>query len=610
MPTLSQEDANLKILFDMSVDMLCIAGIDGYFKKINPSFSRTLGYAEEEILSKPFYDFIHIDDIEATQLEMGKSINGEVINQFENRYRCKNGQYKSFSWSAQADVDRKLVYAIARDVTEEREAKNVLIQIQNALNSESIVAYTDRAGRITEVNDNFCQISGYSREELIGQNHRLVSSGNHSEDFFRDMWKTISSGKTWSGMIENRRKSGDHYFVQSIITPIFDIQGKIQNYLAVRFDTTEHVKNEVELDKTLSILRETSAIAKVGGWELEVATGELTWTNETFKILEVKQRHYQSPILPEGLDLFVEAHKPIIEKAVQRAIEFGEPYNLELKALTAEGNILWINTTGKPNYENGKIVSLSGTIQDIDARKKAELKYALERQKSIQNSKLAALGELAAGIAHEINNPLAIIHGSVQLMPRYLEDSEKLIKKIDDINNSSKRISHIVKSLQKFSRTSDGKQFSLHCLKDIVDEAVTLTGNKSKRHSTSISVDCNAEMIIICNEIEIEQVIINLINNAIDAIKHLPERWISIDIFEKNTCVVFKITDSGSGIPEEVSDKLFDPFFTTKNVGDGTGLGLSIAKGILDEHNATIAVEQNSPHTCFTIEFQKSENVN
>ena len=113
-------------------------------------------------------------------------------------------------------------------------------------------------------------------------------------------------------------------------------------------------------------------------------------------------------------------------------------------------------------------------------------------------------------------------------------------------------------------------------------------------------------MIVFCDEVEIEQVFINLLNNAIDAVKDRPEKWVKISVFEDGNYVVIRTTDSGPGIPGNVRDKLFEPFFTTKSTGEGTGLGLSITKGILDEHNATITVVDESPNTCFEIKFPKS----
>ncbi|MEH6403932.1 MAG: PAS domain S-box protein [Sneathiella sp.] len=598
----------LEFFFEASLDMLCIASMDGFFRRINPSFSRLLGFSDEELLSKPFLDFVHPKDIEATKKIFGQMQQGANTTNFENRYRRVDGDYLILSWSAHTNSEQGLIYAIARDVTSERGTSNRLKEIQNALNLETIFAMTDVQGTIVEVNDKFCEISGYSYEELLGSNHRLVNSGKHPKAFFQEMWKTISAGKPWSGMIENRRKNGETYFVQSVIAPIRNEHGKIVNYIAVRFDTTAHMQRKVRLDNTLEILNETGAIAKVGGWELNTVTNELTWTDETFKILEVDKKDDQKPVLPEGLELFMPKYKPVIEAAVARAIEFGEPYSLELEAQTAKGNVIWIYTNGKANYEDGKIVSLSGTIQDINSRVIAEKKYALEKQKSIQNAKLASLGELAAGIAHEINNPLSIIHGTVQLMHKNLDQRSKLEQRLEDIENSSNRIAKIVSSLKKFSRTSEEKDFHPHCARSVINEAIILTATKSNRHHTPIEFHCTTEGKILCNDIEIEQVIVNLINNSIDAVKKMPDPWVKIELYEEAEKIFLRVTDAGLGIIDEISEKLFDPFFTTKEIGQGTGLGLSISKGILDEHDASLSIDRNAPNTCFVVTFNQYQD--
>lgn len=378
----SENNNETEMLFNLSTDLLCIVKPDGCFERVSPSFIKTLGYTEEELTNTPFIEFVHPDDVESTNKEAARLLEGKSTPNFENRYRHKDGHYLIFSWSSYGNPENGKLYAAARDITEKRNAENELMHIQNALHAETILAKTDPVGKIIEVNDKFCEISGYNRDELIGQTHSIVNSGKHSEAFFKDMWTTISSGKTWTGMIENKKKNGEHYFVQSIITPIKDHNDEIINYLAIRFDATEHVATENELSNLTDILNETSSIAKVGGWELDIATEELIWTNETFKILEVEKRKDQKPMLPEGLELFTDSSKPIIDRAVSRAIEFGEPYSLELEAKTAKGNVLWVYTNGRPNYdEQGNIVTLSGTIQDIHARKMAEIELFKSRQR-------------------------------------------------------------------------------------------------------------------------------------------------------------------------------------------------------------------------------------
>lgn len=229
----------------------------------------------------------------------------------------------------------------------------------------------------------------------------------------------------------------------------------------------------------------------------------------------------------------------------------------------------------------------------------------VERLKSLQNAKLASLGEMSAGVAHEINNPLAIISGSVGLMPKYINDPDKFAAKITAIEKSCERISKIVGGLRKFSRTS-GRQVYTHCsLNNILNDSVVLTEINAKRNNTLISYARRADFQILCNEVEIQQVFINLINNSIDAVKSQNKKWIKITMFDDAGSIVVRVTDSGPGISEEVQDKIFNPFFTTKPTDEGTGLGLSISKGILDEHKATISVLSKLSNTCFEVRFPK-----
>jgi len=598
-------------LFNLSIDMLCVADSTGYFQIVSPSFSQTLGYNDTELLSTPIIKFIHPNDVDKT-VQVFETLNlGTNSLSFENRYRHKNNDYLTFSWHGHVDNDSGLIYLIARDITQQVKTRSKLQHLQSALEQETIYAETDVSGIITKVNDKFCAISGYSSAELIGKTHKLVNSDYHSSAFFSELWQKISSGKIWSGAIKNRKKNGSYYFVQSILIPVFD-NNKISSYVAIRQDITDKVNSEHDRLKALEILSETSSAAKVGGWELDVDTGVQSWTDETFRILEVEQVDGLTPSLSEGLRLFIDKDIPIIESAVNRAIAFGESYGLELQASTPQGNIKWIYTNGKANYIDGKIVTISGTIQDIHARKITEIKYNKEKQKSVVNAKFAALGELSASIAHEINNPLGVISGYAELLQltSTTASAGDISKKADIILKSCDRISHIVKSLKKFSRSEEEGQYSECLLQDLINEAIVLT--KPKLKLRMIKLQCNPieNSLILCNEIEIEQVIVNLINNAIDAISSLPDKWVDISVTETPSHYNISVTDAGLGIPLDIQHVIFEPFFTTKKGSEGTGLGLSIVKGILDSHGAVISIDNNSLNTRFTINFAKANMVN
>jgi len=594
-----------KRFFNLSKDLLCVASLEGYFLEVNDSFSRVLGYSRAALLQFPFTSLVHPDDLKKTIEEIELLGDGRTSINFENRYITESGEYVVLSWTAAVDPDTTHIIASARDVTEYANQARKLAQIEAALYERTILVETDKNGVITHVNDNFCEISGYSREELIGKTHSIVNSGMHSRDFFKNMWRTISKNQLWSGDITNRKKNGDLYFVKTTIAPLTNMENEIISYLAIRQDITDKIQNKADLEKTLEILNETSSIAKIGGWEMDVATGVLTWTDETFRILEVEQKDGLSPILEEGISLFIPEHTDIITDAIAHTLATGEPYSLELMASTPKGNRLWIYTDGKANYVDGEIKTLSGTIQDIDAKKKTEDKYNLERQKSIQSSKLASLGELAASMAHEINNPLGIISGYSELLMRTNAEDASAMNKIDVILKSCNRISHIVGNLKKFSRSGDDRQQECLIISDIISEAVMLTKPRLKRELIGLEFKSNSKAAITGNVIEIEQVFLNLINNAVDAVKNLPNKWIEIDLEEESEQVIIRITDSGEGIEKTEISKIFSPFYTSKKVGEGTGLGLSIVDGILKDHNATIEYDDRACNTCFTLTFKQ-----
>jgi signal transduction histidine kinase len=206
-------------------------------------------------------------------------------------------------------------------------------------------------------------------------------------------------------------------------------------------------------------------------------------------------------------------------------------------------------------------------------------------------------------MAHEINNPLAIISGIIQRLERPSNGSIISILQLQKIRKSVDRIAKIVNGLRKFSRITPIDNKSIHSLTEILTEAVSLTEIRAHYMNTSIDLNIEFDAYILCNDIEIEQVVINIVNNAIDLIQGLGEKWIKIKVEKDNSQVVLRITDSGRGIPENISNKIFEPFFTTKEVGQGTGLGLSISKGIVEDHNGTISILKEEVNTCFEIRF-------
>lgn len=587
--------------FSVSLDLLCIANPDGTFKRVNKAFEELLGYTEEEILSRPFLDFVHPEDISKT-IECMQDLNtGKPTIKFENRYQCKDESYKILSWTATPDEQTGLIYAAARDVTEIRAKQLEIEQIMQALSKGAIVTTTDRKGRILEVNDAFCKISGYSREELLGQTHRLVNSGAHSKEFFAHLWKTIQSGNVWTGLIQNRTKSGSEYFVRSVMAPVQDISGRIYKYLAIRFDVTDQIVSQQRLE-------EAQKIAKIGSWEFDVLTNNLSWSSEHYRIFEIDEPQpseklyslYRSRIHPEDLAL--------LDSLIANSFKTGEGYTFNHRVILDGGKrIKHVQGIGKIKFDrNGRLIQMYGTCQDISEKVNADKLNELNRIRATHQSKLTSLGEMSAGIAHEINNPLSIIQGSIPLLKKFKNDEEKFYEKVDALQRAVLRISKIVNSLKKYSRLSPQIEMTTLSLKQVVLDAILMSQTKWERERVSIQVHIPSEAMIFGDSGEMEQVFINLITNAVDAIKDKKDKWIRIESELNGSSQNILFTDSGNGIPKEVEDRLFDPFFTTKEVGEGTGLGLSICRGIIENHKGSIFLRHDRPNTCFEIRIPTS----
>lgn len=256
--------------------------------------------------------------------------------------------------------------------------------------------------------------------------------------------------------------------------------------------------------------------------------------------------------------------------------------------------------------ETSKIIGHATISRDL--RKFKELEAELEREhlKLIQASKLATLGEMAAGVAHEINNPLSIISGCSSILRKSDISSDVKKEHLEKIGKAVDRISKIVTGLSKFSRAGE-KDLSIKKvnLNKLANECLDLLKPKSNRHHVEIKTNIASNVVISCDEIQIEQILINLIGNAIDAVAESDGPWIEVAYFSESKFDTIVVKDSGNGIADDIVEKLFNPFFTTKEVGKGTGLGLSISKGIALDHDGDLEYRLVDGHTAFLLKLPR-----
>lgn len=226
----------------------------------------------------------------------------------------------------------------------------------------------------------------------------------------------------------------------------------------------------------------------------------------------------------------------------------------------------------------------------------------------INSSKMASLGEMASGLAHEINNPLAIIQGKVTVVTLMLEEmnfnNPLVIKEINKIKLTAERIEKIVKSLGNFSRASQSDPFEPTSLPKIIQETFDLCSEKLKADGIKVIINTIPKIYITCRPSQISQILINLLSNSVDAILELNQKWIELSFLIEGNTLSIILTDSGDGIPQALTDKIMDPFFTTKEARKGTGLGLSISKSIAEAHGGSLWFDKTHSHTRFILDLK------
>lgn len=264
---------------------------------------------------------------------------------------------------------------------------------------------------------------------------------------------------------------------------------------------------------------------------------------------------------------------------------------------TFDGKELSIELTVSPirTQEHTKLLVVA---RDFTAAKVAQAKI-------LQSSKMASLGEMAGGLAHEINNPLTIIKTRADQILLRVQRGESLPEawvkqRVTLISETVERIAKIIKGLRSFARDSSSEPLTDVRVGAIIDDTLSFCAQRFKSYEIDLrEVVPSPDIMLVCRPVQISQVLLNLLNNAFDAVNGLPERWVQLEVGLKNEMIEFSCTDSGAGVPPELREKIMQPFFTTKEVGRGTGLGLSISRGIVENHGGKLWLDEHSRNTRF-----------
>lgn len=338
---------------------------------------------------------------------------------------------------------------------------------------------------------------------------------------------------------------------------------------------------------------------------LDAIPGYVFWTDPAGNYLGMNRK------LREALG---QSSEELIGKRVHSPAEFsvflnsGEKERL-IETLFSLRNNPHAALVAMKKYRSGTETDVVVIALDIEDRQRAQRELEEARAKASESARLAALGTMAAGIAHEINNPLQVIRSLAQLLQnppeKFSMSPNEMASRID---KTAQRIARIISGLRAFARPGTADPIEHVNLGSLLSEVVELARISRPAHDIAIEIThLPKDLWIDCRRTEIGQVLINLINNALDAVEQLPERWVRVSVFDFGDTVEIRVTDSGKGIPASIADKIMLPFFTTKLATSGIGLGLSISASILERHHGSLSIDKKSPNTCFVITLPKRE---
>ncbi|TDE17486.1 PAS domain S-box protein [Dyadobacter psychrotolerans] len=437
-----EERRNFDRLFTLSNDLICIAGTDGFFKKINPAFGQVLGWDEHFLLNTHFFDLVHPDDREQTARELARLSTGESGINFVQRLKSKNGDYVFIQWVTTPEPATGNMFAIGRNITEEKiKEEKLKISEDNFRtffeNSQGLMCTHDLDGRFLTVNSAGAALLGYVKEEVLKLSLFDLIPARHHQILEKYLHEIRENGIS-SGLMTTQHRDGS-YRIWSYHNILIEVKEGADYVVGNSIDVTESHRLAKSLEKMQEMLLQTNQLASVGGWEVDVRQNKLYWSDITKQIHQVDSDYV--PDLATGLSFYKKEESFLkISEAVNLALKEGKSYDLELELTTAKGKELWVRSIGHAEFENGRCKKLYGMFQDIDERKKAELEIV--NAKKLLDDVLNAASEVSI-IATDVEGTITVFNKGAEKLLGYTAD--------EVVGKSTPEFIHLKEELQKRS---------------------------------------------------------------------------------------------------------------------------------------------------------------
>ena len=606
-----------QILADISFEGIIILHHE-MIREINDTFLKISGYHRDDLLGSNFLkDFIpqkyhHRFSIN-NLMNCRFPVEIEIIRKDEQLITVEVEMKNVFMEGEQ------MVVVAVRDITRRKQDEQEIRDLSLALDqSANTVIISDINGNIEYVNKAFTKTTGYTSEDVISQNPRILKSGRMTRDFYKKLWNTISSGNQWEGEFLNRKKNGELYWENTTITPIRNQDGKIMRYIAIKEDITLRKLTEQALK--LSEEQHRTLVSNIPGtiyrsafnktrtiYYISNAVKDLTgYPPEDFK--NNLRRKFISIIHPDDVERVLDT--------IQMGINDFKQYHIEYRIITKENKIRWVTDKATAVFdENNRIQWLDGFILDITDRIEVleELKKAKNQAEFANKSK----SEFLANMSHEIRTPLNSILGFTELLENEITDKIYL-NFLNSIKSSSKNLLTLINDILDLSKVEAGKLDINYAYFDIRSillelEQIFLIKIRSKKIRFQVIISDEFPNYICLDEVRLRQILLNLVGNAI---KFTAKGAVTIRLLSENMNqakekagkVIIEVEDTGIGIRKEVLESIFDTFQQAYQQDnrkyEGTGLGLAISKRLVEIMDGTISVEsQPGSGSTFRVEF-------
>lgn len=574
---------------------------------VNPAMTKLFGYSEQELLHHNVSMIMpesiarnHDAFVQRVDLNQPKILNKTVTVDGERKdgstfpleltispMRLDSDIY--FSATLRDVSDRKqhdqallMAQEESEDISQQldKRARELIFQT-SALDEHALVSMTDVKGNIIYANEKFCQISGFREEEMLGKNHRILNSGEHSKAFFVELWRTISSGQPWHGEVKNKAKDGSYYWVKATILPFMNEQGKPERYVSIRTDITRQKALEVELKENESRVSMSQRFANIGTWEWDVTTNELFWSDYVAVLfagedsqLETSYENFLGAIHPEDLAK--------VTDAIKSSLNTGTDYDVEHRVVWPDGTVKWLHEKGNVVRDlEGNPLRMLGVVIDIDKQK-------ITQQELEEASK--AKSEFLSSMSHELRTPLNAILGFSQLLQNDTDEplTADQSDSIDHIYSSGQHLLDLINQVLELSKIEAGKlEISIEVLNihDVLGLCLPMLDAQAKKAEVSLQVTTHDERKIVADFTRLKQVIINLVTNAIKYNKPQGDVTISYEASLDGASLKVLVKDNGMGIPVDKQALVFHEFNRLGQEAseiEGTGIGLVITKRIIE----------------------------